>query len=81
MELPTHTVFFQDRPISDPDDVTLTSYEFQGTPSALRGVSIAVSREVGLGAIVAHLQRILDTETQKAQNNPQGTVTSQPEQN
>lgn len=81
MPKPDKTVFVVDTPIEGPEDRTITTYEFYGDTKALRKLTIAVSREVGLGAIVAHLQRILDTETQKAQNSPQGTANSQPEQN
>lgn len=75
MEKPCETVCVIDGPIVDPEDKTVTTYEFRGPLGALRGVTIAVSREVELPVLLAHLQRMWDRETRQAQNSPLCTET------
>lgn len=60
MEKPEKTIYVVDTPISGPEDRTITTYEFYGEPKALRKLTIAVSREVELPAIIAHLQSMWD---------------------
>lgn len=69
MEKPDKTVFVVDTPINGPDDDrTVTSYEICGSLRALRKLTIVVSREVEMPAILAHLQRMWDSGTHQAQN-------------
>lgn len=60
MTKPDKTLFVVDTPIEGPEDRTITTYDFYGDTKALRKLTIAVSREVELPAIIAHLQSMWD---------------------
>lgn len=75
MSQPDKTTFVIDTSISDPNNRTVTTYEITGSLTALRKMTIDVSREVELPAILAHLQRMWDSEIHQAQSAPPCTAT------
>jgi len=55
------TVVLSEAPIADPNDKTVMTIEFAGSLTSLRGLTIAVSREVELSVLLARLHSMLDT--------------------